>query len=408
MGLLGSLVSGIFGIGSTVATNKANKRATDATNAANMQIAQMNNEWSAEQAAIERQWQENQIAKQNQWNLDQWNRENEYNSASSQRQRLEDAGLNPYNMMSGGNAGVAGSITSGQVSGVNPPSAQPVHQVAPQYNYDFSSVADAINSYYANKNIASDIRGKGLQNDIVEQFGQDEAKARIASLIDGRYEFLNKNYRSGREAAAPDLLGAGIMKQLKEIDAIDSTVEMNYANAIATRLQGQAQSVLNKYLDNQQQADLSVKSASVYKLYTEGKLNEATASLRIKEQLLTAAKAHGQTISNRIAGKTASAVMDALNEENRYKQRYYNELRKYARALASNDANISNIENDLRELESTLNHRYGDYERILKLFGGVADPIIKGATAKGVLKRLDGAKTVAKSRSGYLGPLKHR
>ncbi len=38
-----------------------------------------------------------------------WNRENEYNTASAQRARLEEAGLNPYLMMSGGSAGVAGS-----------------------------------------------------------------------------------------------------------------------------------------------------------------------------------------------------------------------------------------------------------------------------------------------------------
>ena len=38
--------------------------------------------------------------------------ENEYNSASAQRQRLEDAGLNPYLMMNGGDAGSASSLRS--------------------------------------------------------------------------------------------------------------------------------------------------------------------------------------------------------------------------------------------------------------------------------------------------------
>ena len=42
-----------------------------------------------------------------------WNRENEYNTASAQRQRLEEAGLNPYMMMNGGSAGTAQSVGTG-------------------------------------------------------------------------------------------------------------------------------------------------------------------------------------------------------------------------------------------------------------------------------------------------------
>ena len=48
--------------------------------------------------------------KQNQWNIDQWNRENEYNSASAQKQRLIDAGMNP--MFGEVNAGTAQSVQS--------------------------------------------------------------------------------------------------------------------------------------------------------------------------------------------------------------------------------------------------------------------------------------------------------
>ena len=42
-----------------------------------------------------------------------WNKENEYNTASAQRQRLEEAGLNPYLMMNGGSAGSAQSVGPG-------------------------------------------------------------------------------------------------------------------------------------------------------------------------------------------------------------------------------------------------------------------------------------------------------
>ena len=61
-----------------------NKAQSDA-NATNLQIARETN--TSNQQLAE---------KQNQWNIDQWNRENEYNSAAAQKQRLIDAGMNPY------------------------------------------------------------------------------------------------------------------------------------------------------------------------------------------------------------------------------------------------------------------------------------------------------------------------
>lgn len=373
MGAIGSLVGGLFKLGGSILSNRANARNIAATNQANKEIAQMNNEWSAEQAAIQRQWESDQVDKQNEWNLEQWNRENEYNSASAQRERLEAAGLNPYNMM-GSDAGTAGSITSASPNGVQPPTAQAYQHVPTHYQYDFSSVMDAINSYYENRNTEEDTRGKNLDNNIVEQFGSDEARARIANLLGGRYEWLTSEYQDGRKNAAIDLLGAGISKTMKEVDAIDSYTEMNYARAFAERMSGEGQRILNKYLDSQQQADLGIKAASTYRLYTEGKLNEATAKQRIASTILMQAKTRGQNISNRIAQQTAASVITAMNEENAYRGRYYSQLRKYARALADNDANLSNIENDLKKLERDKRYdRTQSYGKLMPYYNSIND-----------------------------------
>ena len=58
---------------------------------------------------------------QNEWNLQQWLRENEYNSAKNQRARFQEAGLNPFLLMNGSNAGTASSLT-GSSSGASAPS----------------------------------------------------------------------------------------------------------------------------------------------------------------------------------------------------------------------------------------------------------------------------------------------
>ena len=55
-----------------------------------------------------RDWQEKMLQKQMDYNTDMWNKDNEYNSASNQRKRLEEAGLNPYLMMNGGENGRRG------------------------------------------------------------------------------------------------------------------------------------------------------------------------------------------------------------------------------------------------------------------------------------------------------------
>ena len=67
------LVSGIFGNLSANSAANASLKAARETNAMNYKI---------------------------------WQEQKEYNSAVAQRKRLEEAGLNPYLMMDGGNAGV--------------------------------------------------------------------------------------------------------------------------------------------------------------------------------------------------------------------------------------------------------------------------------------------------------------
>lgn len=103
--------------------NAANIQMNDATNKTNFEIAQMSNEWNErmldKQIAYNREAFDAEVA--NQWKM--FEAENEYNSASAQRQRFEEAGLNPYVMMDGGNAGTASGSASPQMAGISPPTA---------------------------------------------------------------------------------------------------------------------------------------------------------------------------------------------------------------------------------------------------------------------------------------------
>lgn len=153
-----SAAGAVLGAGSTIAGNVMNKKSVDRTNETNMQIAQMNNEWSEKMAEKQMQYNTEMNEKQfgqakelqsiqNQFQTDMWNKTNEYNSAAAQRERLEQAGLNPYLMMSGGSAGSAtamnGSSASAPSAGsVGLPSPSQVSAQAPLY--DFSTVGSSL------------------------------------------------------------------------------------------------------------------------------------------------------------------------------------------------------------------------------------------------------------------------
>lgn len=108
--LAGSAVSAIGGLLGGSSANKSNLQAVQETNAANKSIAQMNNAYN-----------ERMMKKQMDYNTMMWEKENEYNTAANQAARLRAAGLNPAMVMSGANAGTAGSA-----GGVTPPTATPV------------------------------------------------------------------------------------------------------------------------------------------------------------------------------------------------------------------------------------------------------------------------------------------
>lgn len=130
----GPLVSSIAGLSTA---NKQNKLA--------QKMQREQNEWNNQQRVA-----------QNNWNLQQWNRENEYNSAQSQRQRLEAAGLNPYLMMQGGDAGSASSLT-GQ-SATTPLSASPsTYNPASDINQAFMQMTDQL---FRKDNVAADTASK--------------------------------------------------------------------------------------------------------------------------------------------------------------------------------------------------------------------------------------------------------
>lgn len=336
-GLFGSIFSGLF-----------NTRNVKRQNEANREIQQMNNEFNSIEAAKARQWQSDESQLSRDWELDMWNRNNEYNDPSAQRARLEAAGYNPNALV--GSTGSYQSAVS-QVPGSSVASAGPSassssapQQIAPQFQADFSSVANAINSYYQNKAIASQTTGQDISNDIQSTLGKDAVRAHIMSELNGRSEWLLPEYSSGRNSRVNDLLGLDMNKMILENEALDSTINLHIAQGSLAYMQAEAQIILNKHLDAQQQADLMVKAAEIYSNVMQGNLSKEKAKTEVKNQLKIAAETAGIKLNNKQMEETSYAVISAIRQEAEYHSNYYQELKRYARDIAKGEVESSSLD----------------------------------------------------------------
>ena len=270
-----------------------NAASTNSTNRANMRINQMNNEFNAAEAEKSRQFQ-----------LDMWNLENQYNSASAQRARLESAGLNPYLMMNGGNAGVAGSVGSSSPASAAPPLSM--------QRQDFSGLSNTLSSalQIANQTKEANANVQALQS---QKSLQDAQANSILSNID--WWKLGPEYREWSQMTG--LIRAGLQFQTdrQNLRNLNWSGNLIQAQRIGVLLDNKSKSVVNKYLDESQRLQLDIMASQYYDSMASGHLKYQQALSEITKRLVMAAEANGLRISNDIAEATSEGYIKALNAE---------------------------------------------------------------------------------------------
>lgn len=306
---------GLFGGVGSVISGAIGAKTTSDTNKTNLKINQMNNDFNAREAQKARNFQ-----------LDMWNKENEYNKASSQRKRLEEAGYNPY--MSDAQAGTA--------TGMSGTSAATAAGAAPQIPYtpDFQSVG---------VNLASALKmmSEKKQTDIENLNMSDLLRSQIWQNL-GATDWRNAspearayNLSQGRKAA--ELGMASLEENLSNQRWSNNLLVANIANSL---LDAEAKTVMNKYLDENQRAELNIKAANYEYLIMSGQMKRQEVNNLIADEILTYAKANGQRISNRIAEETADKLIKATNNTNMYFGDYYSSRGNYSRQDAFHDSSI--------------------------------------------------------------------
>lgn len=311
MSLLAGISTGIGALGGALLGRKS----TDSANRTNLRINQMNNDFNAREAQKARGFQ-----------LDMWNRENEYNKASSQRKRLEEAGYNPY----------MGDAQAGTSAGMSGTSAAAAAGAAPQVPYtpDFQSVG---------VNLASALKmmSEKKQTDIENLNMSDLLRSQIWQNI-GATDWRNAspearayNLSQGRKAA--ELGMASLEENLSNQRWSNNLLVANIANSL---LDAESKTVMNKYLDENQRAELNIKAANYEYLVMSGQMKRQEVNNLIADEILTYAKANGQKISNHIARETAGKLIQATNNTNLYFGDYYGSRSNYSRQDAFHDSSI--------------------------------------------------------------------
>ena len=307
--------SGLFGGVGTVISGAIGAKSTADTNKTNLKINQMNNDFNAREAQKARDFQ-----------LDMWNKENEYNSASSQRKRLEEAGYNPY--MSDAQAGSA--------TGMSGTSAASAAGAAPQIPYtpDFQSVgvnlASALKMMSEKKQ--TDIENLNMSDLLRSQIWQNLGATDWRNASPEAREY---NLAQGRRAA--ELGMASLEENLSNQRWSNNLLVANITNSL---LDADAKTILNKYLDQQQQAELNIKAANYEYLVMSGQLKRQEVNNLIAEEIETYARANGYKLQNKILRETSDDLIRATNNTNFYFGSYYHSRAFNAGADAFHDSSI--------------------------------------------------------------------
>lgn len=281
------VLGGIIAAGASLAGNAIGSASQNKTNQTSIDINRENNAFNAHQAQIQRDWQEKM-----------WGMNNAYNSPNAMISR----GLNPFVQGSAAMAGSRSPASGGAAaSAASAPSLQ-------AFRPDFSDVGTALASMAQAR--AAMINAESNAALTPYKMQQILGDTNYRNIGIGESGYWNKN--TGRESALLDQ-----SKEYQELKNMEFAGRLTQAQEAQILLDSEAQQVLNKYLDEQQQADLFIKGQTLANLYAQGALTEAQYKAEMAKAVKLAVETNGLRIQNRIAEETADSLIYANIHANR-------------------------------------------------------------------------------------------
>lgn len=280
------VLGGIIAAGASLAGNAIGSASQNKTNQTSIDINRENNAFNAEQAQIQRNWQEKM-----------WGMNNAYNSPNAMISR----GLNPFVQ---GSAALAGSKSPASGGAVASAAGMPSLQA---FRPDFSDVGSALASMAQAR--AAMINAESNAALTPYKMQQILGATDYRNIGVGQSGYWNAS--TGRRSALLDQ-----SKEYQELKNMEFAGRLTSAQEAQILLDSEAQQILNKYLDEQQQADLFIKGQTLANLYAQGALTEAQYKHEMAEAVKTSVETNGLRINNEIASRTSESLIYANIQSN--------------------------------------------------------------------------------------------
>lgn len=281
------VLGGLIAAGASLAGNAIGSVSQNKTNQTSIDINRENNAFNAEQAQIQRDWQEKM-----------WGMNNSYNSPNAMISR----GLNPFVQ---GSAALAGSKSPASGGAVASAAGMPSLQA---FRPDFSDVGSALASMAQARAAMINAESNATLTPYLVNKTLGETNYRNIGI--GKSGYWDAS--TGRESALLDQ-----SKEYQELKNMEFAGRLTKAQEAQILLDSDAQRVLNKYLDEQQQADLFIKGQTLANLFAQGALTEAQYKTEMAKAVKLSVETNGLRIQNRIASETADSLIYANIHANR-------------------------------------------------------------------------------------------
>lgn len=285
MGILDSLIGGIFGIGATAMTNNANRKAQDAQNRFNANQAQLDRDFQSAEAEIARDWQEKFYT--------------QYQSPEAMVRQYEAAGLNPAMMYVG----------SGPSSGSVPSTSTPQGAQATASQTFFADATALIESVLKLDSIKSQISKTESETNLNEDLAAKARAEAEGANIENQFK--------------PDLLRQDLEQGQVNIDNMRAGIDLVQSQINLNNIQSQLSVEQSKKIVAETDKILIEQATERLK---QSNLEKSTEHLAAQIKLIEAER------TLKVAQETLTLSQDKVTNEDYLAKQFQNLYRKYYNA----------------------------------------------------------------------------
>lgn len=284
-------------VGAALASGAAGLLGGAATNHANAGQSHAQRQFQAEQNHMDRAWQQHMT-----------DYVNEYNTPANQRARLEAAGLNPYMMMDTGNTGTAVAASGAQHSAA--PTAIPFQNPVPSNFADALMRASLVDAQKDNLNAQTQKFGAEAQYSQLKGWADI-----ISTLSDSKLKSVQAIGKELENNLTRDTYAAKVENANLVNKSIDSSIQQNMANTALLQANTAFRNKELERYDERFKQEMSLMISQCFANRASANASYAQALMFSANEFEARCRAHGIQISNRVAAKTASALVDRATFE---------------------------------------------------------------------------------------------